>query len=111
MLTSGTIEVFRGNTYGPVTPVLKLSDGTPFVLPEGGVLLFTVKRIGDVRQDDEEALIVKDVTETPWSLTAEETDIAEDLYRYDIKAVAPNVETNSISGDFLVSRRVGVRDA
>jgi hypothetical protein len=108
--TSGTIELYRGNTWGPFNPTLLYADGTEFTLPEGAVLLFTVKAAGDHRNDDEAALIKKNVTTLPWFLDASDTDIAPGTYRYDVKVVATNVETNSAGGLFIIKERVGVRD-
>lgn len=107
---SGTIEVFRGNTWGPYTPTLQYSDGSPYVLPEGAVLLFTVKSLLDRSNDDAGALIKKDFSTGIWSLTEDDTDIPEATYRYDLKVVAPGVEMNSATGSFIIKQRVGVRD-
>lgn len=110
-MNSGTIEVFRGNTWGPFMPTLKYADGSPFVLPQGAIVLFTVKDKVDGRADDSHARIRKDWSTGPWSLATTDTDIPVGVYDYDIKIIADGVELNSASGAFVVNRRITIRDS
>jgi len=110
MAQSGSIELYRGNTWGPFVPTMLYADGTEFTLPDGASILFTVKSSGDHRNDDDAAVIKKDFTVTPWFLDASDTDLAPGTYRYDIKVLDTNVETNSAAGSFIIKERVGVRD-
>ncbi|NTV26672.1 MAG: hypothetical protein HGB01_10765 [Chlorobiaceae bacterium] len=111
MMSSGSIEVFRGNTWGPFTPTLQYADGKPYVLPVGATVLFTVKDKTDARADDEHARIRKDWTSGVWSLSASDTDIPAGVYAYDIKIIGAGIELNSASGVFVVNRRITIRDA
>lgn len=110
MSVSGTIEIFRGNTWGPYTPTLQYSDGSEYILPEGAVLLFTVKTLLDRANNDDSAMIKKDFTAGVWFLEEDDTDIPEATYRYDLKVVADDLEMNSATGSFIIKQRVGVRD-
>lgn len=109
-MASSTISIKRGNTWGDgQPPTLLNSDGTAYVLPDGAKILFTVKTINDRSLSDDTALIKKDFT-SACTLTAADTDIAVDTYRYDMKVVSDGVERNSEIGIFEITDRVGVRD-
>ncbi|MEI6846566.1 MAG: hypothetical protein WCK32_00780 [Chlorobiaceae bacterium] len=109
-MASGTITIPRGNTWGSATPPdLAYEDGTAYTLPVGAVLLFTVKELDDDSDNDDNALIKKDFTNST-VLTTTDTDIEPGTYRYDLKIVGPGLERNSDSGNFIITKRVGVRD-
>lgn len=110
MTASGKIEVAQGNTWGPFEPTLRYSDGTAYELPVGAIVLFTVKRSTDKSSDDSYALIKKDWSSGSWGLTAEDTEIPVGVYDYDVKVIAGGSELNSASGQFIVRRRITIRD-
>lgn len=110
MASSGKIEVYQGNTWGPVTPTIQHADGSPYDLPTGALVLFTVKRPGDKLADDSGAVIKKDWSAGSWSLSASDTEIPVGSYDYDIKVIANGIELNSASGAFVVKRRITIRD-
>ena len=72
-------------------------------------MLFTVKTAQDSAQNDDAALIKKDVTSS-YLLSATDTDIPEGMYRYDLKVIGTGIERNTASGIFIIEPRVGVRD-
>lgn len=105
-MASGTIKVYQGNSWGPYDPPFQYADGTPYTLPEGTIVLFTVKRKDDDSPNDDNALIKKDWTGSAWSLTPTDTDIAAGEYLWDLKIVnAPQgLDRNTDAGRFVVEK-------
>jgi len=109
-MASSAIELYQGNTWGPFPPSLKYSDGSEFTMPPGATVLFTVKSISDEKADDSDAFIKKDWSSGVWSLSSADTSIPCATYKYDVKIIREGEEINSDSGNFIVKRRLGIRD-
>lgn len=100
------IEIQRGVPYSGAMTITD-EDGAAYDLT-GKTVMFTVKEEDDVADNDDDAIITKNITvhthadagETVLELTAEETLVPLGDYKYDIRIyeAAPAVLLNSESG-------------
>lgn len=110
-MASGKISIYQGNSWGPFAPELRWADGSPYVIPVGATILFTVKLPGDSTDNDDDAVIKKDWSSGSWALTGADTAIRIRDYVYDLKIIASGIKVNSASGVFEILRPVGRRDS
>jgi hypothetical protein len=109
-----TIELQRKNAFSAVLTFTDQSQTPPVPYNiTGKTIKFTVKKPGDFRDDDNDALITKDWSNhtTPLQgissldLTPAQTDIPVGQYKYDFKIDGTCTET----GDLTVSRIITTR--
>lgn len=111
---STTISIPRGNDRNLRATV---SQDDVVVDITGWTIFFTVKR--DTDQEDADAAITKTVTpDDPTNgicniaLTDDDTDIAEGIYRYDVKVKDDQDKLqNSSVGNFIIEDRVTIRES
>jgi len=94
-----TISVKRGNPYSAILTFTN-EDGTAYDLT-GKTVFFTVKKATDNTTNDDLALIKKDITshtsasegKTTLELTAKETNIVVNNYKWDLRVSEMNTDT------------------
>ncbi|MGB9697706.1 MAG: hypothetical protein ACPL2D_10560 [Ignavibacteria bacterium] len=110
-----SIEITKGN---PATIPIKImySDGTPFDLT-GKTIFFTVKKLGDNSENDDNAVIKKTITthidpvngKSSISLSKTDTNIDTIQYKWDIKIYNGVININSKEGRIKVNNKVTYR--
>lgn len=115
---SSDIRIQKGNPKVFNVKFTYKKSGEPLSLSEI-IVLFTVKNINDYTDDDDKALITKDIEvhndelngETQLILTAEDTSsIPVGVYKYDFRCYKKNeIQINTVSGkiyiDDIVTKR------
>ena len=96
------LEIQRGNPYSATLTFTYKATGLPYPLT-GKTILATVKRIDDVADNDDDALITKDITEhtdgdggiSTIDFTALQTTVPCDRYKYDVRIYEDGVQLNT----------------
>ena len=111
------ITINRGDAPDIPVEITYESDGSAYNLT-GKTVFFTVKNIGDTAANDDAALITKDIIshsaptlgQTTISLTADNTNLAPGVYKYDIQIEGSDNKPISINQDkFIVNDDVTKR--